>query len=118
MSEYAGIRIKLSARNIAEGAGARVRRVLPHPQLKHLDPFVLLDEFYVTPPASFPDWNTLVYVSENQIFLNETEISSGQAAVLEAGGHIKAVSRQQVCMVLITGKPHEEPIRLRGSFVE
>jgi redox-sensitive bicupin YhaK (pirin superfamily) len=247
MSEYAEIRIKISAREMAEGAGARVRRVFPTPQLDHLDPFVLLDEFYVTPPASFPDhehrgfealtymlegafhhrdnvgndsivktggvqrfsagkgivhaelpgtshlnhglqlwinlprtlkgmdpdyqqvgaaaipeqkvkgmsirtivgesspvqlhtpvrylivslgrssvfeeqmhpeWNTLVYVPENQIILNGTEISSGQAVVLEPGGIVKAGSSQQARMILVSGRPHNEPIRLRGSFVE
>lgn len=39
----------------SEGAGARVLRVFPTRQLGHVDPFVLLDEFTVTPPASFPD---------------------------------------------------------------
>ncbi len=38
-----------------EGAGARVRRLFPTHRMKHLDPFVLLDEFSVTPPAAFPD---------------------------------------------------------------
>jgi redox-sensitive bicupin YhaK (pirin superfamily) len=37
-----------------EGAGARVKRVFPTSQLSHFDPFVLLDEFLVEPPAGFP----------------------------------------------------------------
>jgi hypothetical protein len=32
-----------------------VRRLFPTSRLKHVDPFVLLDEFSVTPPAAFPD---------------------------------------------------------------
>jgi quercetin 2,3-dioxygenase len=38
-----------------DGAGATVQRVFPSPQLRHLDPFVLLDDFAVTAPAGFPD---------------------------------------------------------------
>lgn len=38
-----------------DGAGATVQRVFPTRQLKHLDPFVLLDDFNVSKPAGFPD---------------------------------------------------------------
>lgn len=55
MSEHTGVRLKIPALETEEGAGARVRRVFPTSHLRHLDPFVLLDEFYVTPPAAFPD---------------------------------------------------------------
>lgn len=45
----------IEAEEQAEGAGATVRRVFPGARLSHVDPFVLLDEFTVTPPAAFPD---------------------------------------------------------------
>ena len=45
---------KVVAVETAEGAGALVKRVFPTSQLRHFDPFVLLDEFFVKPPASFP----------------------------------------------------------------
>ncbi|CAH1267727.1 Hypp3782 [Branchiostoma lanceolatum] len=38
-----------------EGVGARVRRSVGRPELKSLDPFLLLDEFKVRKPAGFPD---------------------------------------------------------------
>lgn len=40
-----------------EGAGARVRRLFPSPQLRWptTDPFLLLDEFFVNAHAGFPD---------------------------------------------------------------
>ncbi len=37
-----------------DGAGARVRRIFPTKNLRHLDPFVLLDDFQVVKPAGFP----------------------------------------------------------------
>ena len=43
------------ARETAEGAGARVKRAFPSYELRTLDPFVLLDEFFVVPPAGFPE---------------------------------------------------------------
>ena len=38
-----------------DGDGAKVQRVFPSRDLRHLDPFVLLDDFNVQPPAGFPD---------------------------------------------------------------
>lgn len=38
----------------SEGAGAVVKRVFPSSSIDHLDPFVLLDEFFVDPDAGFP----------------------------------------------------------------
>lgn len=42
------------AREQSEGDGARVRRSIGSHALPDLDPFLLLDEFRVTPPAGFP----------------------------------------------------------------
>ncbi|XP_033106609.1 pirin-like [Anneissia japonica] len=39
----------------AEGMGARVRRSVGRPELRNLDPFLLLDEGRVKKPAGFPD---------------------------------------------------------------
>lgn len=39
----------------AEGRGARVRRSIGRKELRRLDPFLMLDEFRVRPPAGFPD---------------------------------------------------------------
>jgi len=38
-----------------EGDGATVRRSIGRPELRNLDPFLLLDEFTVGKPAGFPD---------------------------------------------------------------
>lgn len=45
---------KAVATEMAEGAGARVRRLFPGDQIRSYDPFVLLDEFFVSPDAGFP----------------------------------------------------------------
>jgi redox-sensitive bicupin YhaK (pirin superfamily) len=37
-----------------DGQGARLHRLFPSPYLQNLDPFVLLDDFDVAPPAGFP----------------------------------------------------------------
>ncbi len=54
MSEKVVLKV-LQAEEIDEGEGARVRRLFPGPNMDHLDPFVLLDEFWISPPAGFPD---------------------------------------------------------------
>ncbi|XP_068647097.1 pirin-like protein [Aristolochia californica] len=38
-----------------EGEGVVVRRSIGRMELRSLDPFLLLDEFSVSPPAGFPD---------------------------------------------------------------
>lgn len=54
MNEVRRVSRKVVAVETAEGAGALVKRVFSTSQLRHFDPFVLLDEFFVEPPASFP----------------------------------------------------------------
>ncbi|XP_047334738.1 pirin-like protein [Impatiens glandulifera] len=46
---------KVLAKAQSEGNGAVVRRSIGRPELKSLDPFLLLDEFTVSAPAGFPD---------------------------------------------------------------
>ncbi|CAI5965153.1 unnamed protein product [Closterium sp. NIES-65] len=47
---------KLLSREQAEGAGARVRRSIGRPELRQLDPFLMLDEFKAeNAAAGFPD---------------------------------------------------------------
>ncbi|XP_072040934.1 pirin-like isoform X2 [Amphiura filiformis] len=43
------------SREQAEGVGARVRRSVGRPELRNLDPFLLLDEGKMKKPAGFPD---------------------------------------------------------------
>ncbi|XP_057498345.1 pirin-like protein [Actinidia eriantha] len=46
---------KVLAKPQREGEGAVVRRSIGRSELKYLDPFLMLDEFAVSPPAGFPD---------------------------------------------------------------
>jgi redox-sensitive bicupin YhaK (pirin superfamily) len=44
-----------SCRETRDGDGATVFRVIGTSGLRHYDPFLMLDEFHVRPPAGFPD---------------------------------------------------------------
>jgi len=46
---------KILSKEQGEGVGARVRRSIGRPELRNFDPFLMLDEFRVGPPAGFPD---------------------------------------------------------------
>ena len=43
-----------SATEVMDGEGADVLRLFPSKSFKHADPFILLDDFSVSPPAGFP----------------------------------------------------------------
>lgn len=55
MNEQTTIERVVEAVAMSEGAGAEVLRLFPTRHQQHVDPFVLLDEFTVTPPAAFPE---------------------------------------------------------------
>ena len=54
MEDVRKVSRKVVAVETFEGVDARVKRLFPTSQLRHFDPFVLLDEFLVEPPAGFP----------------------------------------------------------------
>jgi len=71
----------------AEGVGARVRRSIGRPELKQLDPFLMLDEFKVGKPAGFPDhphrgFETVTYMIQGQI---KHEDFAGHSGVIGPG---------------------------------
>jgi len=79
---------KVTAVEMEEGEGAKVRRVFPTSHLMHLDPFVLLDEFSVEPPAGFPShphegFEAVTYMLEGGFHHTD---NLGNDSVVHAGG--------------------------------
>ncbi|XP_005111034.1 pirin [Aplysia californica] len=78
-----------------EGVGARVRRSIGRPELRNFDPFLMLDEFRVSPPAGFPDhphrgFETVTYMMKgegiHQDFLgHKGKIKAGDLQWMTAG---------------------------------
>lgn len=78
----------LPALRSQDGDGATVFRSIGLPKLSVLDPFLLLDEFHVAPPAGFPDhphrgFGTVTYMLEGSFFHRD---SKGNAGEIRAGG--------------------------------
>lgn len=78
---------RLRARDTVDGRGATLRRLFPAEELLHLDPFVLLDDFAVSPPAGFPmhphrGFEAFTYMLDGRFrhtdnLGNESEVSTG-----------------------------------------
>ena len=84
----ATIKQRYMARWTKEGAGATVRRIFPGPNVRHLDPFVLLDDFDVRRPAGFPmhphrGFEAFTYMLEGAFFHRD---NLGNESQIEAGG--------------------------------
>lgn len=78
------------SREQGEGAGARVRRSIGRPELRNVDPFLMLDEFKVGLPAGFPDhphrgFETVTYMLPDSPGPMTHEDSAGNAGTLRAG---------------------------------
>ncbi|MGM0419804.1 MAG: pirin family protein [Bacillota bacterium] len=89
---------KIVAVEKPEGAGAVVKRLFPTQYHKHLDPFVLIDEFFVEAPNKFSPhehkgFEAVSYLlggdfrHEDNIG-NEAEVSQGGLQAFNAGGGI------------------------------
>jgi quercetin 2,3-dioxygenase len=79
---------KITAVPAIDGAGATVQRLFPTPQLRHLDPFVLLDDFDVRRPAGFPEhphrgFEAFTYMIEGAFHHRD---SLGNDSVIGPGG--------------------------------
>ncbi|EGX97201.1 pirin [Cordyceps militaris CM01] len=71
----------------AEGQGARVRRSIGTPALRHLTPFLMLDHFSIKPGAGFPDHphrgqETITYLLEGAV---DHEDFTGASGTINAG---------------------------------
>jgi hypothetical protein len=79
---------RLAARPTTDGQGASLMRVFPGPALRHLDPFVLLDDFDVRKPAGFPEhphrgFEAFTYMIEGAFHHRD---SLGNDSVIGPGG--------------------------------
>lgn len=64
-----------------------------------------------------PNHSALLYALDGEVAISDSHISRGQAAVLNEGNEVRIITVEKSRFVLLTAKPHGEPILLRGSFV-
>ncbi|KAG0652493.1 putative quercetin 2 [Hyphodiscus hymeniophilus] len=81
------IRKAFLANEVAEGAGARVRRAIGGPKLRNFSPFLMLDHFTSSPGAGFPDHphrgqETITYLLQGTV---DHEDFAGNSGTIEAG---------------------------------
>jgi len=104
-----------------EGDGLRVRTVVGkgsavklHTEVRYVD--VALEAGAVYEHDVPAGWNGIVYVLEGSVLLKEVEVLRAQAAIIK-GGRLRLSTEEPSRVAIMAGKPHEEPIRQRGSFV-
>ena len=61
--------------------------------------------------------NAIVYVLEGRVALLGETLIRGQA-ILPSAGSITVVAEQPSRVLWLSGRPHGEPIRQRGPFVD
>jgi hypothetical protein len=61
--------------------------------------------------------NTLLYVLEGQVLLADGSLYKGEAALL-GEGRLTVETTKGARFVYLSGRPHGEPIRHRGPFVD
>ncbi|XP_059666538.1 pirin-like protein [Cornus florida] len=72
---------KVLAKPQSEGHGAVVRKSIGRSELKYLDPFLMLDEFAVSPPAGFPDHPHRGFETVTYMLQMEAKVISREIAV-------------------------------------
>ena len=75
----------------SEGMGARVRRSIGRPELRNLDPFLMLDEFKSSDTGGFPDhphrgFETVTYVHPSSHGIFQHEDFKGNKGTIGRGG--------------------------------
>jgi len=68
---------------VPEGDGATVMRVIGSPEVKRLDPFLMLDYFNVKLPGGFPDhphrgFETVTYMTHGSILHEDFNGNKGE----------------------------------------
>ena len=86
--ELKKIATSFTAKEQAEGVGAKVKRFIGVKQLEMLDPFLMLDMASVKLPAGFPDhphrgFETVSYMLKGEM---SHEDSRGHSGVISEGG--------------------------------
>jgi redox-sensitive bicupin YhaK (pirin superfamily) len=64
-----------------------------------------------------PSFNGFVYVFEGTARIGDREVKDGQLAVLSDGGAVELSSKDGAQLLLLAGRPLEEPVARYGPFV-
>ena len=63
-------------------------------------------------------WRAIVYLKAGEAVVNDALLADAQAAFLEGERIIRVRSRSQSELLIAAGRPHGEPIRQRGPYVD
>ena len=105
MRDMIEVKRVVEAVEMAEGAGARVWRVFPNQHLRHVDPFVLMDEFTVEPSAGFPEhphggFEAVTYMLDGA-FRHRDDLGNDQ--IVSAGGVQRFTAGQRIVHAELPG---------------
>jgi quercetin 2,3-dioxygenase len=118
--EYQGVQGE--AMPVDERDGQRIHTVVGesspvalHTEVEYLDVTLLADGSFDR--VIEPGYGTLLYVLDGHVQVGEREVPRGHALVLGAG-ELRARGKAGARLAWLRGRPHGEPIRHRGPFVD
>jgi len=103
--------------------GVTVRHIVGQPSPLQLRTEVIYQDISMKQDSDHavavaPNLQGLVYVHQGWVSINQNDVRSGQAALVDRGESLSIHANEGSRILLALGQPHNEPVYLNGGFVD
>lgn len=108
---------------VIESEGVIIRQIVGDQSPLKLKTKVEYNDISLSAGSSYsttinPDMQGLIYVHDGKITLNNQPLINGQAALVHSNDAIHISTDTGSRIMLVSGRPHHEPVYLKGGFVD